>query len=345
MNYPRVAIVILNYNGLEDTTKCLHSLLQTKYPNFIIRVADNGSKKNEAKILSLKFRDKRIRFFRFTKNLGFTGGNNKIIRKLKDRYIALLNNDIEVAPNWLSPLIEMLEKDKSIAVIQPKILWSKNKKYFDYAGAGGGYIDFLGYPFTRGRIFETQEIDRGQYDSATEIFWTSGAAMITRRDIFKKVGYFDERFFNYMEEIDFCFRAHQAGYKIVCEPRSVVFHKVAGTASRDMFQKRYLEHRNNLLLILKNFPSDRIIFVLPGRLVFEYISIFYYLYRRQFVFALAVFKSQLSFAFLFIPTLLTRIHKRTISNKKLIHLLYSRSIVVDYFFLKKKKYSQLQFKT
>lgn len=224
MQLPPVTIVVLNYNGIADTRKCIRSLLKISYPNFSITVVDNGSTMNEAKLLSRQFRDRRIEIVRFPKNFGFTEGNNKILRSVKTKYVVLVNNDVTVTPDFLEPLIVAMEQSKKIALAQPKILWTKNKKYFDYSGACGGYLDTLGYPFTRGRVFNTLEKDTGQYNTIVDIFWASGAAMVVRTSIFKKIGYFDSVFFNYMEEIDLCFRINKAGYRIVCIPDTYVYH-------------------------------------------------------------------------------------------------------------------------
>ncbi len=339
--FPKVTIIVLNFNGLEDTAKCLKSLTQTKYSNFEIIVGDNGSDKNEAEILSKKFTDKKINFVRFPKNLGFCGGNNTILKTIKDEYVVLLNNDVIVPPAWLLPLIKTMEENSSVAVVQPKILWAKNKQYFDYSGACGGFIDIFGYPFTRGRIFDTIEKDKGQYDSCVDIFWASGAAMMIRRDVLDKVGYFDERFFNYMEEIDLCFRIHQLGLRVVCQPKSYVYHKVASTASRNMMLKRYWEHRNNLLLILKNYPMRTLIFILPLRILLEYISLLYYLYIRRFDYALALIKSQISLFFIAPLLLSKRILTNNHNSQRVISLMYKRSVVLAYFFFKKRKFSSL----
>ena len=234
-----------------------------------------------------------------------------------------------------------MEKNKKVAAVQPKILWLSNKRYFDYAGACGGFIDFLGYPFTRGRIFNTIEKDRGQYDTPCEIFWASGAAMMLKTDVLKKVGYFDELFFNYMEEIDLCCRMQTAGYKVMCEPKSHVYHKVASTASKTSIKKRYWEHRNNLLFMLKNFPVKKLLFLFPVRIMLEYISIVYYvgIDSPQYVFSILL--SQISLIIFGPYVLLNRLFRRKIKQAKQINTLYKNSILVSYFILRKKYFSQV----
>ena len=341
MKIPKVSIIILNYNGLTDTKKCLNSLLKTKYSNFEVIVADNGSKTDESLILKKKFTDKRFKFIRFEKNYGFSGGNNRVVNLINSKYIALLNNDTIVTPNWLNPLIKTLEEDNTIAVVQPKILWMDNKRYFDYAGACGGFIDILGYPFTKGRIFYTQEKDKGQYDSISDIFWASGAAMIIRRNIFKKIGYFDERFFNYMEEIDLCFRIHRAGFRVICNPKSVIYHKGAVSSSGNEMKKRFWEHRNNLLLILKNYPLRTLVYVIPIRLFLEIISIFHYAIKTKFDFVQSVILSLISLSIIAPSILLGNNHRINLDAYKKNNLIFKNSIVLKYFIFKKRKFSQI----
>lgn len=341
MSLPKVTIIILNYNGLQDTINCLKSVLKTRYDKFGVIVVDNGSITDERKILKEKFKDKRLEFFRFRKNLGFSGGNNKILKKIKDKYVVLLNNDTEVTPNWLNPLIETLQRDRKIAAIQPKIRWLTNKKYFDYAGACGGFIDMFGYPFTRGRIFDTQEVDRGQYDNMADILWASGAAMGLRTSIFKKIGYFDELFFNYMEEIDLCFRIYKAGHRVVCNPKSVVYHKGAASSTGNEMKKRFWEHRNSLLLMLKNYPLKELVYIFPARIILEYASLIYYLITRQNRYAIAVIFSQISFFKNFGKIIKQR--SRSEKNTIPIRLKLNFSIASSYFISKKRTFSKIMF--
>jgi hypothetical protein len=344
MNLPNVAVVILNYNGWRETVKCLKSVLLTDYPHFTIHVIDNGSKHNELAILKRRFSDPRIVFHRIIKNVGYSGGNNYIFDKVHDKYIALVNNDVEVPRDWLKPLVRVLERDKTIAIVQPKILWFKNKRYFDYSGACGGYIDIFGYPFTRGRIFNTIEEDNGQYDKEVDLFWASGATMLMRMSALRKVGGFDERFFNYMEEIDLCFRLHRAGYRVVFTPKSYVYHKVAATLSRKPIKKRFWEHRNNILMIIKNYPLGKLFFILPIRIFFEYLSFIYYLGTQQFDYALAVIYSQISLFYMGPLFFIERLGKSVKETSKMKKIIYSNSIVVDYYLFKKRHYHSLKWR-
>lgn len=341
MQHPEVSIIVLSYNGLFDTRRCLRSILSMTYPNLSIYIVDNGSRKDEKTLLKKEFSDPRIRYVQHAENLGYTGGNNEVIKKARGKYIAFINNDVIVTECWLEDLVNYMESHPKVAVTQPKILWQRNKAYFDYAGACGGYIDMYGYPFTRGRIFNTLEKDKGQYDEPTDIFWASGAAMVVRRNIFKKVGVFDTRFFNYMEEIDLCYRINRAGYRIVCLPQVQVYHKGASTSSKNELKKRFWEHRNNMLMITKNFSPFRLMYILPIRFVLEYLSIFYYLSHKRADYAAAVLLSQLSYFHMAPGILFSRLsgprRKRYNAERKM----FGKSIVFTYFFLRKQTFSQV----
>lgn len=350
MKLPEVSIIVLNFNGLADTRRCIQSLLSTNYRNLKIYLVDNGSKRNELLLLKKEFRNRRITFVKNSTNLGYTGGNNAVLTTIKSKYVAFVNNDVMVTGDWLLPLVAYMEAHHKVAVAQPKILWMRKKSHFDYAGASGGYMDMLGYPFTRGRIFNTLEKDTGQYNEVADVFWASGAAMLARTSIFKKVGMFDTRFFNYMEEIDLCFRINKAGYRIVCVPKAYVYHKGASTSSKNELQKRFWEHRNNLLMITKNLSLRRLLYVLPIRFVLEYVSVFYYLSHKRFDYAAAVLLSQLSYVHLAPGMLIARLstgfakpdtgqHPTKQYNAEARML--QKSIVLSYFLLKKRTFSAL----
>jgi len=339
MSEQTVSIIILNYNGLKDTVSCLESVLKSTYKRFKVYVVDNGSNIDEASILKKTVKSKKCVFIRFKKNYGFTGGNNRVMRKLKSKYILLLNNDTVVRKNWLSILVQTAESDPHIAVVQPKILWDKNRAYFDYAGAAGGFIDIFGYPFTRGRIFNYLEADRKQYDGQMDIFWASGAAMLLRTQTVREIGYLNEEYFNYMEEIDFCYRVHTRGYRIVCSPKSVVFHKVASTASKMHSKKRYWEHRNNLLFMLNNFPHKDLVVLFPLRILMDYLSFCYYLLSGRFSYCLALLK-----AHWYILSHFRRSVQKKRNYYSLMHAdrgVYHGSVVLSHFLLGRKKFSEL----
>ena len=223
MNYsPKVSIVILNWNGQKYLEQFLPSVLAGNYTNYEVIVADNGSVDNSVSFLEKKFPG--IRLIRFTENYGFAKGYNEALKQVQSDYYCLLNSDVEVPPGWLQPMVELLEKDKTIAACQPKLLSYHNKKMFEYAGASGGFVDKYGYPFCRGRIFNTLEEDKNQYNNSTEVFWATGACMFVRANAFWEVGGFDGDYFAHMEEIDLCWRLKNIGHKIYVEPKSIVYH-------------------------------------------------------------------------------------------------------------------------
>jgi len=338
---PGVSIIILNYNGIDDTITCLKSLLKTDYPDFEILVLDNGSTSNEAKIIQRSINSKKLKVFKIGQNLGFTGGNNWLVRRVKSKYFVLLNNDTIVDKFWLKRLVGFAQRKKDGAVFQPKIKLSYDQKRFDYAGACGGYIDYFGYPFTRGRIFESREIDRGQYDNPARIFWASGAVMLIKKSILEDEDYlFDDDFFNYMEEIDFCWRLMNKGYKIYSVPQSVVYHKVAGSAGKNLLKKRFWEHRNNVLLMLKNLERTDLLIFLTIRPMFELLTYVSYIVQLKFKFALSLFLAHLTL-FYMVPKF---VKKRTGNHKKLKDLpVFKGSIVVSYFLENKKTFKSLGF--
>jgi GT2 family glycosyltransferase len=220
-------------------------------------IADNGSTDDSLAWLALNYPT--LRIVRLERNYGFAGGYNRALREIKSDYYLLLNNDVEVSDGWLRPLIDTLDAEGDVAAVVPKLLSSEHRDEFEYAGASGGFIDYLGYPFCRGRILSTTEKDMGQYDSRRDIFWGSGAALCCRAEVFHSLGGFDEDFFAHMEEIDLQWRMQLSGWRIVVEPRSVVYHLGGGTL-KPSAQKIYLNHRNNLAMLYKcSTPMQRLV--------------------------------------------------------------------------------------
>ena len=340
MKKPLVSIIILNYNGLADTIRCLKSLERGKYPNYEIIIVDNNSDNNEGIQLTKKFHG-RYKVIINNHNTGFTGGNNTAIKFAKGKYIILLNNDTETTPDWITPLVTLLESDKSIAVVQPKIKMMQKRNYFDYAGAAGGYIDRYGYPFTKGRIFDTKEKDHGQYYKESIIFWASGAACIIRKSAIKKAGgLFDPIFFNYMEEIDFCWRIWKAGYKVYYCPKSIIYHKGASSAGKDLFQKRYWEHRNNLILLYKNSAGNGSGKITFFRITFELATYFHYLFTGNLIYLKSLFKAHKDFMSLIFEN---KIKKNSNSYKTGNRPpIFPDSIVINYHLLKRTTYQKLE---
>jgi len=261
---PSVSIIVLNWNGRSFLEKFLPSLLATRYPDFKIIVADNGSTDGSLTLLRTRF--PQVLVLDFQENHGFTIGNNKALEHITTDYFALVNSDVEVDPDWLLPLVEMMDSDEKIAAIQPKILSWKEKNLFEYAGAAGGFIDWLGYPFCRGRIFEHLEEDLGQYDFPCEIAWASGACTLIRKSVTDTIGLFEPLFFAHMEEIDFCWRARNAGHIIMFQPKSKVWHVGGGTLKKENPHKTYLNFRNSLMTLFLNLPTNQLLVKLFLRL-------------------------------------------------------------------------------
>jgi GT2 family glycosyltransferase len=254
---PAVSIIVLNWNGRSFLEKFLPSLLATRYPNFKIFVADNGSTDGSLTLIRTRFPE--VELLDFQENLGFTSGNNKALEYIQTPYFALVNSDVEVDPDWLTPLVDKLESDEKIAAVQPKVLAWHARHQFEYAGAAGGFMDWLGYPFCRGRIFQHLEEDLGQYDTDCEIAWATGACTLIRKSVTDQIGLFEPIFFAHMEEIDFCWRARNHGYSIACCPSAKVWHVGGGTLNKENPQKTFLNFRNSLMTLYLNLPSGQVI--------------------------------------------------------------------------------------
>lgn len=271
-------VIIPHYNGVQILDKCLATLEKTTYSNYRVTIVDNGTTDESLRLATEKYRW--VDVVSPGKNLGYAGGCNFGFRKTDGKYVVFLNNDTEQEPDWLVKLVEFAETDEEIGALQPKILSiqarDRGERVFDYAGAAGGLIDNLGYPYSRGRIFDTLEEDRGQYDNISEIFWASGTAMFMRRSVGDAVGLFDEDFFAHMEEIDLCWRMLLAGYKIYAVPQSVIYHYGGATLAMGNPRKVYLNHRNNLAMLIKNSAFGRLMVTLPVRVTLEFASMLYY---------------------------------------------------------------------
>ena len=262
--------------------------MASTYQNKKIIVADNASSDDSIEMLQSKFPT--VEVIVNKQNDGFAGGYNWALGLIEADYFVLLNSDVEVTPNWIEPIIALMENDKTIAACQPKLLSYSNKNMFEYAGASGGFIDFLGYPFSRGRVFDILEEDKGQYNNATPIFWATGAAMFVKSYIFRECNGFDERFFAHQEEIDLCWRMQLKGYKIYVCPASVVYHVGAGTLPRGG-RKVFLNFRNNLWMLSKNLTVYEKLWKLPFRFILDGISAWKGLLNGDKDFFIAIYKA------------------------------------------------------
>ncbi len=334
----KTAVVILNWNGVQFLKDFLSIVIRfSQSDSTEIILADNGSTDDSIRYIKENFPE--IRLILFDKNYGFTGGYNKALDQIDAEYFVLLNSDVEVTENWIEPIISMMDADSSIAAAMPKIISYAERGNYEYAGASGGFIDKYGYPFCRGRIIGTVEEDKGQYDDIREIFWASGAAMFIRADLYKKAGGLDNDFFAHMEEIDLCWRLKNMGYKIVVNPKSIVYHVGGGTLPNNSSRKIFLNYRNNLLLLIKNLPKKKIIPIIISRLILDGLSGFIYLVSFKFGFFFAVIKAHFSFYGMIFKTLKKRNKQTTVRYKEI----YQKSIVFDYFLKKKDTFNKLNF--
>lgn len=290
---PKVSIVILNWNGRNYLEQFLPSVLATTYANYEVIVADNGSTDDSIAFLEKQYPG--IRLIRFDANLGFARGYNEALRQVETDYYILLNSDVEVMPGWLEPMVQLLETDKTIAACQPKLLSYHHKNRFEYAGAAGGWLDKYGYPFAKGRVFDITEEDKGQYDQSEPIFWASGAALFIRPAVFHEVNGFDEYFFAHQEEIDLCWRLQLAGHKIYSCPASVVYHVGGGTLPRGNSLKTYLNFRNNRIMLSKNLPFSKKIWIMPARNFLDAVSAWKGLLTGDGGYFVAIIRAQLAF--------------------------------------------------
>jgi len=265
--HPEVAIIIPHWNGIEVLDPCLRSLEATQYDNLKVVVVDNASSDDSVAFMHREFPD--VKVIENSENLGFAGGCNVGLKEIESPYYLILNNDTTHDPDWVMPMVERMESDPDIAAVQPKIMSAQNPEVFDYAGGVGGLLDVLGFPYALGRIFTSTEKDDGYYDTPRDIFWASGTALLIRREALQDVGLFDEDFFAHMEEIDLCWRFHNAGWRVVNAPSSRIFHHSGWTLPPDKYQKKYLNHRNNLIMIIKNYPVSYLAAILPARIALE----------------------------------------------------------------------------
>jgi GT2 family glycosyltransferase len=330
------AVVILNWNGKALLEKFLPGVIRHSAPAAVY-VIDNASSDDSVRFLEAEFPE--VRIIRNGQNYGFAGGYNEGLKQIEAEYYVLLNSDVEVTPDWIPPVISMMQQDTQIAACQPKLLDYAGKHLFEYAGAAGGYIDRYGFPFCRGRIFGTLEPDTGQYEDTREIFWASGACMFVRASVFRELGGFDAELFAHMEEIDLCWRMKNQGYKVLYTPASTVYHVGGGTLHKSNPRKTYLNFRNNLLMLYKN-SGDFNRILLP-KLLLDGIAGLRFLTGGSWADCSAIVKAH----FYFYRHSRRWRTKRKEAGSKLFHVqVYPGSIVLDYFVKKKKKFTDLDWK-
>lgn len=334
----RTAVVILNWNGCHLLEQFLPKVIQYS-PDSRVIVADNNS--SDASVEWLKLNHPEVEVIVNPKNTGYAGGYNEALKLIDAEFYVLLNSDIEVTSDWIKPMETLFDTDAQIAAIQPKIRGFKHRDQFEYAGAAGGYLDRMGYPFCRGRIFEETEVDIGQYDDAREVFWASGACMFVRSSVFHACHGFDESFFAHMEEIDLCWRMKNKGFKVMVEPKSVVFHIGGGTLSKSNWKKTYLNFRNNLEIIYKNIEGKYLLRSLFIRMVLDGVAALKFLFTNGVSHFYAIIRAHMHF-YRLLPVI--RQKRRMLKQEEGIRNtkgVYMGSIVWDYFLKKKKKFSDL----
>ena len=328
-----IAVVILNYNGEQLLQQFLPSVLQYS-PEAEVFVADNGSSDQSLKLLRDHFPT--VKVLQFEKNFGFCGGYNKALRQINAEYYVLLNSDVEVTPDWLPPLKSLLDAHPGVAAVQPKILSFRDRRRFEYAGAGGGFIDSLGYPFCRGRIFDHVEEDHGQYNDERPVFWTSGACMMIRSGKFHEHNGFDEDFFAHMEEIDLCWRLSRSHNSVYYSGKSCVYHLGAGTLGYHQPRKTYLNFRNGLSLIFKHLDSRELVYKLPFRLMLDWLAAFFFLLKGEGKNFVSVGRAHADFFHQFSIMRSKRTALRKVYPSYPHHGIYQGLIIIDYYLRKRK---------
>ena len=322
----KIAVVILNWNGAKLLEQFMPSVVSYS-PEATIIVADNASTDDSVAFVKTHFPS--VQIIQNKANYGFAKGYNEALQNLDFDIYALVNSDIEVTENWLQPILEKFKNETETAIIQPKILDYKNKAYFEYAGAAGGYIDQYGYPFCRGRIFDTVEKDSDQYEDETEIFWASGACFFIRSTVYHSLHGFEDDFFAHQEEIDLCWRAINRGHRIQYTPKSVVYHVGGATLQQGNPKKTYLNFRNSLLMLVKNLPKSRLIPILFCRLILDGLAGIQFLLKGKPKHTFAIVKAHFSFYSLFL-----KFYKKRDINQ--MRMYFKTKSIVYFYYIKKQ---------
>lgn len=328
----KIAVVILNWNGAKLLEQFLPSVIKFS-EEATIYVADNASTDASIEVIQNQFPS--VKIIKNTGNFGYAKGYNEALQEVEEDYYALVNSDIEVTKNWLTPVLNLFESQPETAIIQPKLLDYKKKTHFEYAGAAGGFIDKFGYPFCRGRIFDTVEEDQSQYDDEIEIFWATGACFFIRKDVFRILNGFDADFFAHQEEIDLCWRAFNLGYQTKYTPKSVVYHVGGATLNEGNPMKTYLNFRNSLLMLTKNLPKNQLLPILFIRLVLDGIAGVQFIFKMKFMHCLAIIHAHFAFYKGF-----RQFYKKRMTTQKTNYYKIT-SIIVAYFLKNGKVFAKL----
>ena len=338
----KTSVVILNWNGkslMEEylPNVVLNTLLENS-PDVELVVADNGSTDGSLVFLEAQYADK-IKRIVLNYNHGFAEGYNLALAQVDSEYVVLLNSDVKVTPNWLGVLIDYMDAHPDVAACQPKIRSLRQQNNFEHAGASGGFIDFLGYPFCRGRVLSYVEEDCGQYDTPIDLFWATGACLCIRMDDYRSVGGLDARFFAHMEEIDLCWRLRSRGRRIVCLPQSCVYHLGGATLDKENPRKTFLNYRNNLLMLYKNCPDNRFVVIFIIRLFLDYMSASIFFFSGKFGDAKAVLRARCSFWKMRSQFNIQRLENMRQTQLSCIPEMYKGSMIFGYYFLGKRYFS------
>jgi GT2 family glycosyltransferase len=336
----KTAVVILNWNGIAWLQKFLMTVVRFSAGlDTIVYIADNGSTDGSAEWVSNNFIN--VAIIRLGRNHGYAGGYNLALKQIRAQYFVLLNSDAEVTEGWLDPMLKYMDMNPSVASCQPKIRSFHERDHFEYAGAAGGYIDKFGYTFCRGRIFEYVEKDSGQYDNCTDIFWSSGACMMVRSEAWNLCGGFDNDFFAHMEEIDLCWRFHLAGFRVSCIPESIVYHAGGGSLQYDSKLKTYLNFRNNLFLLYKNLPDNKLHKIIFIRKILDGVAAIMFILKGRTGSARAVWKAHMDY-YKNIKSLKAKREsvKNLIKSKTSLNIL-NKSIVFRFYIKGEKTFSSL----
>ncbi len=337
----KIAVVILNWNGKNLLEKFLPSVVSFTNPEIAdIIIADNNSRDDSVEFLNIYYPT--LQIIKLAENYGYADGYNKALEFLKNEYYVLLNSDVEVTENWLDPLYSYIEQNKDIAALQPKVLAQRNKEYFEYAGACGGYIDKLGYPFCRGRIFNEVEKDDNQYNTPIDIFWATGACLFIRSLDYWNAGRLDASFFAHMEEIDLCWRLNARGRRFVCLPQSTVYHVGGATLQEESPRKTHLNFRNNLLMLYKNLPEKKFNKIYKVRKLLDYLAALQMLISGKRQNASAILKSHRDFKAIQKSYVKDRDNNISQTTNTSIKTIYPKSILSSFYLKRKKIFSDLR---
>ncbi len=320
----KVAVVILNWNGEEVLKRFLPSVVRwvSTSEDYQLVIADNGSTDSSIAYINSNF--PQIRVIALGKNYGYAGGYNKALSQIEASYYWLLNSDVELKDDAITPIVELMDYNSDIAIVMPKILSQRNPDSFEYAGAAGGYIDKYGFPFCRGRVINSIEHDNGQYNTQAEILWASGAALMIRSSLFKELEGFDSDFFAYMEEIDLCWRARNRGFRVICHPTAKVYHLGAATLGSDSPFKLYLNYRNSLFMLHKNSVNHkRVIF---RRQLIDGVLSGVYLLQGKFGYIRSVIRAHQDYR----KAKATLDNKRKTISPQRVSEIYNKSIIIKY---------------